>query len=128
MLIKNKKRIENYIIIVGILFGSISIFMLPETLFSDSLEESKCFHQVWFSRPCPGCGMTRAFYNTLHMNFSKALSFNPSIILFIFYLIVELLFRLRQTGFNSKFRLIIGVLLCISLFVTYIYRLFFFIN
>ena len=113
----------NYLIVLGMLLGIFLFYLLPEHFFNSSLEESNCLHNIWFSKPCPGCGMTRAFYHSLHLNFSKALTLNPSIILLYTCLFIEAIFRLHQSKWNSKVRLIMYILLCISLFTTYFIRL-----
>jgi dipeptide/tripeptide permease len=127
MLGATKMRISytylNYLIVLGMLLGIFIFYLLPEQFFNSSLEKSHCLHNIWFSKPCPGCGMTRAFYHSLHLNFSTAVKLNPSIILFYACLFTEFIFRLHQSKWNARVRLIMYVLLCISLFTTYFIRL-----
>jgi len=113
----------NLIVVFLTIICSIIFYFLPENLFNSALNDSKCFHQIWFSKPCPGCGMTRAFYHLIHFNFEKALKLNPSIVIFVLCSFQELLYRIKKTKWNTKIRLISYSLLCISLFITYFTRL-----
>ena len=113
----------NHIVIFLALISILIFYFLPENLFNSTLNDSKCLHQIWFSKPCPGCGMTRAFYYSIHFNFEKAIKLNPSIIILLFCGFLEIPYRIKKTKWNTKIRLISYTLLCFSLFITYFARL-----
>ena len=121
------KRIKtitiNNLIILGIMCGTLLFYMLPESFFNSTLAESNCLHQIWFSKPCPGCGITRAVYYFIHLDFSRAIAYNPSIILLISTVSLEVVFRLKQTSRIKQTRFLFYVLFCISLFITYFLRM-----
>ena len=113
----------NNLIILGIMCGTLLFCVLPESFFDSTLAESKCLHQLWFSKPCPGCGITRAVYYFIHLDFSRSIAYNPSIILLIPCVSLEVVFRLKQTNRIKQSRLLFYVLFCISLFITYFLRI-----
>ena len=45
--------------------------------------KSFCLFCNLFGFTCFGCGMTRAIFNLLHLNFSKAIDFNIGIIFWV---------------------------------------------
>lgn len=73
---------------------------------------SLCIFKFVFGHPCPGCGMTRAFWALLHGEIDSAIAFNwkiifvaPILCAFYFYRVSFLTkfspFRFRQ---NNKFQ------------------------
>jgi hypothetical protein len=123
MSVDTVKNNLNHIVVLLALICTLILYFLPENVFNSTLNESKCLHQIWFSKPCPGCGMTRAFYYSIHFNFEKAIKLNPSIVIFLLCSFQEILYRIKKTKWNTKTRLISYGLLCISLFITYFTRL-----
>jgi len=124
-MVSTKNNILNYLIILGIILITIVIYILPVSYFDSALHESHCIHQQWLSKPCPGCGMTRAFYHATQFEFLKSITFNPSIILLLPTIFFEILFRFADAKWISQLRFLMYVLFCISLFVTYFIRLIF---
>ena len=57
-------------------------------------------------RTCPTCGMTRAFSNLFHLNFTRAYEFNPLITVFAplsaFVYIDELLALIRRMRYSGR--------------------------
>ena len=99
-------------------------FFLPDSLFNNPLAESNCLHQIWFSKPCPGCGMTRALYYSIHLDLYKAINLNPSVIFLLFAAASELIYQFKKSSFTKKLRLIMYTTLCISLFFNYLILLY----
>lgn len=112
MIKKNKLYI--FIFFILILFSVLIYFKVP------------CLFKLLFKIPCPGCGMTRAFFEIFKFNFSKAFYYNIlSIPLFIFiiYCIILIIydilynkniFFLKLDKLFSKYYLLIIFLLIIS--------------
>lgn len=67
---------------------------------------------------CAGCGMTRAAFSLLKLDFAGAFYFNPLIYTMPFFAILGLIFRKDR----KKLKIIVGVL-CVALLVLYIYRM-----
>jgi hypothetical protein len=124
-MIENKRIRWNYIIAVGIMFSIFIIRLLPDLSFNTPLPESHCLHQQWFSKPCPGCGITRAVYYATQFELSKSIAFNPSIVFLIPAIFLEILFRLANASWIYPLRFAMYLLFCISLFATYFIRLIF---
>lgn len=122
MIFVNAKRV-NYLIVLGIVISIFVFRSLPDSFFNSPLHVSNCLHQEWFSKPCPGCGITRAIYHATHFEFLKSIALNPSIVFLAFCVFVEVAFRLYQTNWIALLRLRLYVLLCISIFTTYFIRL-----
>ncbi len=115
----------DYIILIVIGVAILCFYFMPQNLFESSLNDSHCIHQKIFSKPCPGCGITRATYHVLHFDFKEAIEYNPSIIFLIIALFSEVLYRLSDAIKSIViFRILAYSTFCISLFVVYIYRLF----
>jgi len=80
------------------------LFCLPENvIYGENRMFGFCLHKLLIGFDCPGCGMTRAIYSFIHLDFLKAIEFNVSIVLFIPLI---LLYTLEFFGlFNySKFK------------------------
>lgn len=120
-----KKNRLNYLIISVIIISILFFYILPGSYFDTDLHESHCLHQQWFSKPCPGCGITRAVYYATQFELSKSIAFNPSIIFLIPPIFLEILYRLANASWIYPLRFAMYLLLCISLFATYVIRLIF---
>ena len=62
-----------------------------------------CFFKLFFSLPCPGCGMTRAFLEIFHFNFVSAFSYNIlAIPLFLYLLLLNCLLFYDTIFYKNK--------------------------
>lgn len=51
-----------------------------------------CFFKMFFHIPCPGCGMTRAFREIIHLHILKSFSYNIlGLPFFLFIFIIQIL-------------------------------------
>lgn len=121
----NKNRIINILIILAEVFLFILVFVIKIPL--------ECQFQRYFGICCPACGMGRAFFRIINLDFVGALKYNIiSIPLFIFIVVFTigiLLDILNNTGttikkveklFSNKYFLLISILVMI---ISYIYNL-----
>ncbi|SFG28437.1 Protein of unknown function [Lachnospiraceae bacterium C7] len=69
---------------------------------------------------CPGCGMTRAWLNVLHFNFSTAFYYHP--LFWVLPLLIPIM--LFQDRINPKIYKFILFLVLLLFIVVYFYRLF----
>jgi hypothetical protein len=61
------------IIILGIIF-----FSMPKTYLGDTFPI--CLYRIILNRKCIGCGITRAVWSVLHLDFAGAYEYNKMII------------------------------------------------
>lgn len=73
----NKKRLIITLVILIITY----IFLIYFLEFIVRSKQTLCLFKLIFHKDCPGCGMTRAFYNFLLFNFKKGIEFNKKIII-----------------------------------------------
>ena len=77
--------IKKILIIVAILaFGTILFFFNPE----DSIWFPKCPFYLITGYQCPSCGVQRAAYQLLHLNFKEAFYYNPFLLISVPYAIL----------------------------------------
>jgi hypothetical protein len=107
-----------------ILILVIGFYFLPEKYFASSLtDKSYCLHKQLFGFGCPGCGLTRACYYFIHLNFLKAIHLNASV-LFVFPVAVgEITYRYKKNKIKNKIRFYLYLCFCISLLILYITRI-----
>lgn len=65
---------------LGLCLAVLLAFVLPPASSYEGF--SLCLIYNLFGIKCPTCGMTRAFANAFHFNFSRAWGYNPLIALF----------------------------------------------
>ena len=86
------------------------------------LADFGCVWQRLFSVPCPGCGMTRAWFSVLRLDFASAFAFHPMFwsvpLLFIYILWDGKPFR------NSLLNILLIVLVGAGFLVVWLIRLF----
>lgn len=105
---------DSYKIINSALAGIIGLMFLYSGLFS--AEKSKypihCQFERTFNKPCPTCGMSRAFSELLRLRVNKALEYNKySLRIFVFFLIqflLRILLIVLPIGRWQKYRVVIS--------------------
>jgi len=103
--------------------GLVIVYFLPtEFLFNTS--STLCIHKNLFLFNCPGCGMTRALYSLLHLDFKTALQYNPGVFILFPLLMTEIILGLSFNNQLFKLKKNLYYLLCISLLIIYTYRIF----
>lgn len=100
------------LLIISIIVLLLIIFHIPrEWIYNNS--SSVCLHKSIFGFECPFCGMTRALYEIIHLNFSDALQQNFVAIPFLitcFCWIFTLIFK------NATLRKVVWILTYITAF------------
>ena len=94
----NKKILIKLIIIIILPFAA---FLTAHILINYS-QQPICLWKIIFHFDCPGCGITRAFYQLCKLNFHRAWQYNPKIffiapLLFYFWIkeIINLLKKIH---------------------------------
>lgn len=108
----NKPKIKKSILyfrIIRILLYTITIIALIVIPLEYIQGRSFCIFYNAFSIKCPGCGLTRAFFNMVHLNITAAINYNkliififPTICFIAFYDIYWILSRKNQLNFIEK--------------------------
>ena len=98
-------------------------FLPPKWLFNSS--HTFCIHKKIFHFDCPGCGMTRALYSFMHFNFRDAINFNFGVFSLVPFLLLEIILTFRFNKFVLQIKNLFYLLLCISLIIIYIQRLYY---
>ena len=105
-----------------ILLGSalVVIYFIPaDVLFGEG--EGFCIHKKILGFGCPGCGMTRAIYCFLHLDFYRAAHFNYAVFALFPFLISQTIFQLTYNKlfyFFKKISLYIFLLLLGSIYLS----------
>lgn len=80
-----------------------------------------CIYMKFFNVPCPGCGMTRAFFMALRLDFVSAFKFHFMFwsvpILYLYFLFDGKLFK------NKKMNLTVIIAIGCGFLINWIYRL-----
>lgn len=80
----NNQRIR----IIALLLLLVVVSLLPfDTLFD--AKNTVCIHYRLFGFECPLCGMTRAVYQCMHLQFASAFQYNAVIALLPLYLAID---------------------------------------
>ena len=87
----------------------IILYLIIMQLFFHNL----CIFKLVFHFPCPGCGLTHAFFYLLKGNFIKSLNYNPSL---IFWLSIFILLFYGRYINKIKFKIFPNYIIFVSLF------------
>jgi hypothetical protein len=117
-------RYRLYIVPLGACVLLYLFAQLPQELFQNSGLSKTCLHAILFEKPCPGCGMTRALFHALHLQFGRSIHDHPCIIVLIPTLIIELIAFLIPTAMLKKTSNIFRGALCASIVIRYLTLLF----
>ncbi len=109
-----KKDIVNNRVEISLFCG---IFILFFVIFKEV-----CPTQILFGLPCPGCGLTRAGVLLLRFRFVQAWEMHPFIYVWLFF-ILYLCYNRYIRGKKAKALLPLLIVITISMFIFYIYRM-----
>lgn len=108
----NKAKIKKSILyfrIIRVLLYTMTIIALIVIPLEYIQGRSFCIFYNAFSIKCPGCGLTRAFFNMVHLNITAAINYNkliififPAICFIAFYDSYWTLSRKNQLNFIEK--------------------------
>lgn len=109
-----KKQSFKKTLIAALLFSAVALFYIF----------CHCPFKWFFGIPCPGCGMLRAFFSLLRLDFQKAFSFHPLVFLMIPVGIYLVLKKLGIFSFKKRTENIFLALLAVTFGAVYFIRLF----
>ena len=104
---------KTLIIVIAFVLGIILFFFNPE----DTVWFPKCPFYLITGYQCPSCGIQRAMYHLLHLDFNKAFSYNPFLILSIPYAVALIVVTWFDS--NNKLKRLRDV--CYSKITVYLY-------
>ena len=103
----------NSIAILAIIAGSV---------FAIALDDQSCLLRRTIGIPCPGCGMTRATFALLRLDFAAAFMFHPLVYIIIpFIIILSVLLLTKRMTFQKSTPYIIAIMACMV--IVYIIRM-----
>jgi hypothetical protein len=105
-----------------LLCGMAGLYFIPHD-FLFNTAPTLCIHKRLLGFDCPGCGMTRALYSLLHLDFRTALHFNFGVFVLLPLFITEIILGLYYNGKLFQIKKVLYYLLCISLTTIYILRI-----
>jgi hypothetical protein len=82
-----------------------------------------CIHYYLFGFQCPLCGMTRAVYEFIHLQFASAISYNMVVALLPFYLLMDIATIFFHQNWLVKVRKTVVILIIAGLGLLYIFRI-----
>lgn len=93
-------------------------------IFSKKVLNSMCPLVALTGYPCPGCGLTRAGFSVLRLDFASAWEFHPFIYPIIFLLVFYIVNRYIRQKKNTKIISWLTALVVVLMVVFYIYRMY----
>lgn len=105
-----------------LLCGLVGLFFIPHDFLFNS--PTLCIHRQLLGFDCPGCGMTRALYSLLHLEFRTALHFNFAVFTLFPLLTTEIFLGLHNNKGLYKIRTGLYYILCLALITIYCFRIF----
>ena len=123
MVVQNsKKRNQKIFIIIIVVTIIVIVFHIPASwVYNES--NSVCIHKRLFGIGCPLCGMTRAVYELVHLNFMKSIRENFNIIPFTLTLVCGMVYNLFPSPFTWKLSIFMLLLTAAGFILVYALRL-----
>jgi hypothetical protein len=115
-IIKSNFNKKNIIILIVLMAITVIFFHLPAKWIFDP-DATVCIHKRIFGIGCPLCGMTRAMYDLLHLNITKAFSENFAIIPFFLLLVMGLIYLFYPLRMKRIFFITLYITLAIFVLV-----------
>jgi hypothetical protein len=106
---------------LGVSFLSLMYF-LPLNYFDYDGLQSNCIHMRILGFQCPGCGFTRALHSLVHLNFKRAITYNPAVVFVYPIFIMETLNLLNKNALIVRLKILFYSLFIVTLFVLYLCR------
>ena len=115
----NSKTLATTILLCGL----VGLYFIPHAfLFNNS--QTLCIHKRMLGFDCPGCGMTRALYSFLHLDFNTALHLNYGVFALAPLLITEIGLGIQFNKGLFKLKKTLYYILCLALLTIYISRIY----
>jgi len=112
---------NQHIRIIILIVSVMMVSLIPyETLFDETY--TICIHRYLFGFECPFCGMTRAVYQILHLQFSSAVSYNAVVTLLPLYFVVDITTIFFRQNWLVLVRKIIVALIIAGFLLLYAFR------
>lgn len=125
---QDQTRNKNHIIrLITLFILLIVVSFIPYEILFDKTH-SVCIHNHLFGFQCPFCGLTRAVYQTVHLQFASAINYNIVVVLLPFYLGINIAIIFIRKKWLLVSRKIIVVLIIASLLVLYAFRIYNYFN
>ncbi len=83
-----------------------------------------CPIKALFGVPCPGCGLTRAWWEAMHFRFGEAFSYHPLWLPAPFLLLYAIHLQVLPARFQSRLAKAVLILSAIAYSSLYLYRIF----
>ncbi|MHB1454354.1 MAG: DUF2752 domain-containing protein [Saccharofermentanales bacterium] len=96
--------------------------IIAGTTFAIALDDQSCLLRRTIGIPCPGCGMTRATFALLRLDFAAAFTFHPLVYVIVpFIIVLSVLLLTKRTTFKKSTPYIIAIMACMV--IVYIIRM-----
>lgn len=117
----------------NILLSSILLIIALFFLNTDAIDSTFgfCLFQHFLAIPCPGCGITRSVESLMHLQFVRAIEFNPAGILVLGSILSQIPLRMfalwKQDHYNfiTSISRILTTITVVTLLIFWLQRLFY---
>ena len=116
------KRNHKIFLLLTTVIAITIIYHIPNAWIYDE-SNSLCIHKKLFGIGCPLCGMTRAVYELVHLNFIKSIRENFNIIPFTLTLICAMAYNLFPSPITGKMSIAMLIITAAGFITIYILRL-----
>lgn len=100
------KQLKNSLILTAVYIAVLLVFWLLRI---------PCLFEYFFGIPCPGCGMSRAVFSVLKLDFAAAFSYHPMFwslpILYLYFLYNGKLFDKKYLDYGILILIALGFLI-----------------
>lgn len=117
----NSQKQKTFLFILITVLLVIAYHIPREWVFS--LTDPICIHKSLFGFGCPFCGMTRAIYEIVHLNFHDAFNWNFSAFPFIITCLCWVLYVFTKNTAVKKITIIMACITAVCFTVTYALRI-----
>lgn len=107
---KNKRKLLLMHVLFAVLLAMIVLFW-------------KCPTKVLFGIPCPGCGLTRAYFAAFRLDFKQAFSYHPLFPVAVPFLLYVIHYRVLPKRFPLWLEWVFGTVIGVGFIGVYAYRM-----